>query len=132
MKHIEEQSKERGGLLSQQQRDLNYEQMSHEKDHIDGPGQQFMDLLPEDEEEIMSHEDRRQESLKRQHQLIVKKRQIRKEQEKIDQDIVSQKIKLYGANRSDNPPHYVENESKVERFMKLANALYVCEQDQSG
>lgn len=90
-------------------------------------------MMSEDpEEETKQFEDRRKELLRRQHQLIEQKRQVQKEQEEIEQIIKNQKEKLYGGDKNYDPAHYLEEESKVKRFMKLANALYVCDQDQSG
>ena len=84
------------------------------------------------EDERRQLEDRREDLLRRQRELIEQKRQIQREQDEINQFIQNQKEKLYGGDRDYDPPHYVEKESKVERFMKLANALYVCDQHQSG
>ena len=83
-------------------------------------------------EEKRKLEDRHRELLRRQHELIEQKRKAQKEQEAIEQIIQNQKEKLYGSDRDYDPPLYYEEESKVKRFMKLANALYVCDQDQSG
>lgn len=91
-----------------------------------------MSLYAEDERRQL--EDRREDLLRKQRELIEQKRQIQsqREQEEINQFIQHQKEKLYAEDQDYEPPHYVQKESKVERFMKLANALYVCDQDQSG
>lgn len=89
-----------------------------------------MSLYAEDERRQL--EDRREDLLRKQRELIEQKRQIQREQEEINQFIQHQKEKLYAEDHDYEPSHYVQKESKVERFMKLANALYVCDQDQSG
>ena len=89
-------------------------------------------MSQETEEETQQLNERHKELLRRQKELIEQKRQIQREQKEIKHFIQNQKEKLYGADRDYDPPHYIEEESKVERFMKLANALYVCDQDQSG
>lgn len=77
-------------------------------------------------------EERRQKLLQRQQELIEQKRQVLKEQEEIGKVIQSQKEKLHGIDRENDRALYAEEETRVKRFMKLANALYVCDQDQSG
>ena len=129
MKQLEEQ-RGRGGF-NQQQRDS---QVAHPSDRQIPKRRGSADyMMSEDpEEETKQFEDRRKELLRRQHQLIEQKRQVQKEQEEIEQIIKNQKEKLYGGDKDYDPAHYFEEESKVKRFMKLANALYVCDQDQSG
>ena len=89
-------------------------------------------MSQETEEEARKLKERREELLRRQKELIEQKRQIQREQEEISHFIQNQTEKLYGGDRDYDPPRYIEEESRVERFMKLANALYVCDQDQSG
>ena len=89
-------------------------------------------MSQDSEEDAQQLEERREELVRRQHELIEQRRKIQKEQEQIDEIIHKQKEKLYGGDRDHDPPHYFEEESKVKRFMKLANALYVCDQDQTG
>ena len=114
--------------LEEQRRGRSYRQHNIlEGSVIDG------DYVRSHEAEVSEPVDERQgDLLRHQHELIEKKRQIKKEQEEIDQIIQHQKKKLYGDDRDYDPPHYHEEESKVKRFMKLANALYVCDSDQSG
>ena len=113
--------------LEEQKRGRNYKQH-----HIlEGSGING-DYVRSQEAEVSEPVDERQDLLRRQHELIEKKRQIQKEQEEIDQIIQHQKKKLYEDDRDYDPPHYHEEEGKVKRFMKLANALYVCDSDQSG
>ena len=114
--------------LEEQRRGRSYRQ------HHDPEGSGInRDHVRSQEAEVSEPVDERQgDLLRRQHELIEKKRQIQKEQEEIDQIIQHQKKKLYGEDRDYDPPHYHEEESKVKRFMKLANALYVCDSDQSG
>ena len=97
----------------------------------DGRGGDDYAITQETEEETRQLNERREELLKRQRELIAQKRQIQREQDEISNFIENQKEKLYG-DRDYDPPHHIEEESKVERFMKLANALYICDQDQSG
>ena len=109
------------------------QQKSFPKHHIsDGRCDNDYAMSQEDEEDTRQLKERHEELLRRQHELIEQKRKIQKEQEELNQFIQNQKDKLYGGDRDYDPPHYTEQESKVERFMKLANALYVCDQDQSG
>lgn len=90
-------------------------------------------MMEEDPQENAKQlEERRQKLIQRQQELIEQKRQVLKEQEEIGKVIQSQKEKLYGIDRDNDQTLYVEEETKVKRFMKLANALYVCDQDQSG
>ena len=118
--------------LNQQHKD-SYHQKSLPKHLIsDVRGGDDYAISQETEEETRQLNERRGELLRRQQELIEQKRQIQKEQEEISHFIQNQKEKLYGGERDYDPPHYIETESKVERFMKLANALYVCDQDQSG
>lgn len=98
----------------------------------DGSGGDNFDMSLYAEDERKQLEDRREDLLRKQHELIEQKRQIQREQEELNQFIQQQKEKLYDGGGDYDPPHYVEKESRVERFMKLANALYVCDQDQSG
>ena len=118
--------------VNQQHKD-SYRQKSLPK-HLksDGRGGNDYVMSQETEEETRQLKERREELLRRQQELIEQKRQIQREQEEISHFIQNQKEKLYGGDRDYDPPHYIEEESKVERFMKLANALYVCDQDQSG
>jgi len=117
---------------SQQQKD-SYHQQSLTKHAIsDGRGGDDYVMSHETEEETRQLNERRNELLKRQKELIEQKRQIQREQEEISHFIQNQKEKLYGGDRDYDPTQYIEEESRVERFMKLANALYVCDQDQSG
>ena len=134
MKQLEEQK--RGGSFNQQQR---HSQVTHPRDQIgevrqipEGSGSRDYMMSEDTEEETKQLEHRRKELLRRQQQLIEQKRQVQKEQEEIEQIIKNQKEKLYGDDRDYDPAHYCEEESKVKRFMKLANALYVCDQDQTG
>lgn len=118
--------------LNQQYKD-SYRQKSIPNHPIsDGRGGDDYVMSQESEEETRQLNERREELLRRQQELIQQKRQIQKEQEEINQFIQNQKEKLFGGDRDYDPPHYIEAESKVERFMKLANALYLCDQDQSG
>ena len=118
--------------LNQQHKD-SYRQKSLSKHPIsDGRSGDDYIVSQETEEEKQRLNERRKELSRRQQELIEQKRQIQREQEEISHFIQNQKEKLYGEDRDYDPPHYIEEESKVERFMKLANALYVCDQDQSG
>lgn len=117
--------------LSQQHEDSYHQKTLLKHPIADGRGGDDYAITQETEEETRQLNERREELLKRQQELIAQKRQIQKEQEEIGHFIENQKEKLYG-DRDYDPPHHIEEESKVERFMKLANALYVCDQDQSG
>lgn len=115
-----------------QQHEDSYHQKSLPKRPIaDGRGGDDYAITQETEEETQQLNERHEELLKRQRELIAQKQQIQKEQEELSTFIENQKEKLYG-DRDYDPPHHIEEESKVERFMKLANALYICDQDQSG
>ena len=125
---------ERSDIHNRQQKDPYYRQKPFPKHHntSNERGDDDYFMSQEDEEETRQLEARHKELLRKQHELIEEKRKIQKEQEEISQFIRHQKDKLYGRERDYDPPHYIEQESKVERFMKLANALYVCDQDQTG
>lgn len=131
VKQLEEQK--RGGSVNRQQRDSQLASLRDRRSE----GQQLSEGSSDgdfimSQEEAKQLEEKREELLRRQHDLIEQKRHIQKEQEQIEQIIQKQKEKLYGSDRDYDPPHYFEEESKVKRFMKLANALYVCDQDQTG
>ena len=131
MKQLEEQK--RGGSVNRQQRDSQLASLRDRRSE----GRQLSEGSSDgdyimSQEEAKQLEEKREELLRRQHDLIEQKRHIQKEQEQIEQIIQKQKEKLYGSDRDYDPPHYFEEESKVKRFMKLANALYVCDQDQTG
>ena len=98
--------------------------------HRTSTGDSMMEEDPH--ENAKQLEERRQKLLQRQQELIEQKRQVLKEQEEIGKVIQSQKEKLYGIDRENDQALYAEEETRVKRFMKLANALYVCDQDQSG
>lgn len=124
---------ESGDIHNRQQKDhYNYRQKSLPRQISDGRGEDDYVMSQEAKEETRQLKERHEDLLRRQYELIEQKRKIQKEQEEINQFIHNQKDKLYGGDRDYDPPRYTEQESKVERFMKLANALYVCDQDQSG
>lgn len=125
--HMEEQQR-----LNQQHQDSYHQKSLRKHPTSDGRGGDDYIMSQETEEETRQLNERRKELLRRQKELIEEKRQIQREQEEISHFIQNQKEKLHGGDRDYDPPHYIEKESKVERFMKLANALYVCDQDQSG
>ena len=127
---MEEQ--ERGDSYYQQKSLAKHRTSAAQRQTSDGRGGGDYVMSQQAEEEAKQLEERGDELLRRQRELIEQKRKIQKEQEEINQFIQNQKEKLYGGDRDYDPPHYIEEESKVERFMKLANALYVCDQDQSG
>lgn len=118
--------------LNQQRKDSYHQKSLPKHPTSNGRGGDDYLMSQETEEETWQLNERHEELLRRQKELIEQKRQIQREQEEIGQFIQNQKEKLYGGDRDYDPPHYIEEESKVERFMKLANALYVCDQDQSG
>ena len=89
-------------------------------------------MAEEPQENPKQLEERRDELMRCQQELIEQKRLVQKEQKEIEMIIQNQKGKLYGSDRVKEQTLYVEEESKVKRFMKLANALYVCDQNQSG
>lgn len=114
--------------LEEQKRGRNFRQ----NQIPEGRGSVEYTMSQEADKEAKQLDERGDALLRRQHELIEKKRQIQKEQEEIEQIIQNRKEKLYGDDRDYDPPHYIEEESRVKRFMKLANALFVCDQDQSG
>ena len=118
--------------LNQQHKDSYHQKSLPKHPTSNGRGGDDYLMSQETEEETWQLNERHEELLRRQKELIEQKQQIQREQEEIGQFIQNQKEKLYGGDRDYDPPHYIEEESKVERFMKLANALYVCDQDQSG
>lgn len=125
--HMEEQER-----LNQQHKDSYHRKSLPKRPTSNGRDGDDHIMSQETEEETQQLNERHKELLRRQKELIEEKRQIQREQEEISHFIQNQKEKLYGGDRDYDPPHYIKEESKVERFMKLANALYVCDQDQSG
>ena len=127
-KHMEERKK--AGTLNLKERDS---QVMHLRQGItERTNNGDYTMAEEPQENPKQLEERRDELMRWQQELIEQKRLVQKEQKEIEMIIQNQKGKLYGSDRDNEQTLYVEEESKVKRFMKLANALYVCDQNQSG
>ncbi|XP_068726630.1 uncharacterized protein C1orf87-like [Montipora capricornis] len=127
-KHMEERKK--AGTLNLKERDS---QVMHLRQGItERTNNGDYTMAEEPQENPKQLEERRDELMRWQQELIEQKRLVQKEQKEIEMIIQNQKEKLYGIDRDNEQTLYVEEESKVKRFMKLANALYVCDQNQSG
>ena len=89
-----------------------------------------MELSPRHDEERKLLEQRHEQLLRKQHELIEQKRQIQHEQDELERYISAQKETLYGDGGEGQAA--LEKKTKIESFTRLANALYVCDQDDSG
>ena len=119
-------------MLIARQRDLDQRSRTFSRrDHLIDDSDRAGDLGPEEAEQRSALEAQHAELLRRQEHLIQQKLQVQKEQEQLDRYIQEQKEKLY-KDGSGERPHYVESESRVERFLKLAKALYLCDQERTG
>jgi hypothetical protein len=129
---LKEQSQELAQILDKQQHHLDKRQKALQTDHIAEYEHLGRDL---DEGSVHQHMNQKitpnQQDLEEQHRnllrhqfhLIEQKRKIQKEQEELDKFI---------KHDGDNKPIYEDTESRIQRFLRLANALFLSDDSNVG
>lgn len=129
---LKEQSQELAEILNKQQRDLDRRQNSLHTDHISEYEHLGRDLDEGSVQNIMNRKvPLNQQDLEEQHRnlvrqqvhLIEQKRKIQKEQEELDKVL---------RHDDEHKAAYDDAESPIQRFLRLANALFLSDDNNSG
>ncbi|EDO48214.1 predicted protein [Nematostella vectensis] len=131
---LTKQGEELAEVMNKQQHHLDRKHRALQKDHIEEVQRLERDFedgrhsltqwgsLPQGDQEVL--EEQHRALLRQQFELIEQKRRIQEEQEELDRHIRNKDL--------DMNLHGDARESRVERFLRLANALFLCDKDASG
>ena len=140
---LDKHNQERDELLLRQQQHLQQQTKALQRDHLfdiatkssEHETEERLEIEPgpRQDEERKWLERRHKELLEKEGELVEQKRLIQHEKEELEKYVKAQKEKTSdedGVGGEFMLP--LNKESKVERFTRLTNALFVCDQENSG